>query len=660
MFIGHSFTRGVNTGMRLTTKFSAFVTLLTSLTIFVTLIGASLSFYNGIQIKMTNRVQAVATMLDNRLVSISFDQLEPQMDELMTPVEVVHVDFQLNGKSVYSHSRNDNYRPLGSSNQFRSITVPSLKHPGMVIHLVYLDPMANYFRSLHVTAPLSIAIGFMVLIIFFSVRWIRRQLAGQELLELRSVRILNGERGPQVRGSVHEWPVNTSSALDTLLSELQFASDQRSRMDTLIRSYVAQDSKTGLSNRLFFDNQLSTLLEDQEKVGSYGIVMMIRLPDFDLLRDNWGRTATEEHYFTLINMLSTFIMRYPGALLARYHRSDFAVLLPHRTLKEADSIAGLLLKAMDALPPTRILDRDDMMHIGICAFRSGQTAAQVMEHAEAATRNAVLQGSNSWAVYDDSLPEKGRGNVRWRTLIEQMLSRGGPRLYQKPAVTRDGRVHHRELMCRLYDGKEEVIAAEYMPMVLQFGLAEEYDRLQITRLLPFLGFWPEENLALQVTVESLIRPRFQRWLRDTLMQCEKSQRRRIIFELAEADVCQYIGRLQPVMRLVNALGVRVAVFQAGLTLVGTSWIKQLDVEVIKLHSGLSRNIEKRSENQLLVQSLVEACKGMPVQVFATGVLSRSEWQVLSQCGVTGGQGEFFAASQPLDTNVKKYSQRYSV
>jgi RNase E specificity factor CsrD len=83
----------------------------------------------------------------------------------------------------------------------------------------------------------------------------------------------------------------TSSALDMLLSELQFASDQRSRMDTLIRSYAAQDSKTGLNNRLFFDNQLATLLEDQEKVGSHGIVMMIRLPDFDLLRDNWGRAA---------------------------------------------------------------------------------------------------------------------------------------------------------------------------------------------------------------------------------------------------------------------------------------------------------------------------------------------------------------------------------
>lgn len=388
--------------------------------------------------------------------------------------------------------------------------------------------------------------------------------------------------------------------------------------------------------------------------------MMIRLPDFELLRDSWGRPAVEEHLFMLINLLSTFIMRYPGALLARYHRSDFTVLLPHRTLKEAESIAGQILKAVDGLQPSKMLDREDMMHIGICAWRSGQSTEQVMEHAEAATRNAVLQGGNSWSVYDDTLPEQGRGNVRWRTLIEQMLSRGGPRVYQKPAVNREGIVHHRELMCRIYDGDLEVISAEYMPMVLQFGLSEEYDRLQIGRLIPYLRYWPEETLAMQVTVESLIRPRFQRWLRDTLMQCEKSQRRRIIFELAEADVCQHISRLQPVVRLINALGSRVAVAQAGLTLVSTSWIKALDVELLKLHPGIVRNIEKRTENQLLVQSLVEACKGTHTRVFATGVRSRGEWQTLIECGVSGGQGDFFASSQPLDTNVKKYSQRYSV
>lgn len=556
--------------MRLTTKFSAFVTLLTGLTIFVTLIGCSLSFYNAIQYKFTTRVHAVATAIDTHLVSRDVVALTPQIDELMVSVDIVRIELLQGGNVVYDHSRTSSYRPAGTNNLYREITVPLVKHPGMSLRLVYQDPMGNYFHSLMTTAPLTIAIAFIILMLFLSVRWLQRQLSGQELLEIRSTRILNGERGPNVRGTVYEWPARTSSALDMLLTEIQNAREQRSRLDTLIRSYVAQDTKTGLSNRLFFDNQLATLLEDQEKVGSHGVVMMVRLPDFTLLRDSWGITLAEEQISTLINLLSTFMTRYPGALLARYHRSDFAILLPHRTLKEAESIAGQLLKAVDALPANKMIDRADMVHIGICVCRSGQSTEQVMDHAEAATRNSVLQGGNSWSVYDDSLPEKGRGNVRWRTLIEQMLSRGGPRIYQKPAVTREGRVHHRELMCRIFDGNEEVISAEYMPMVLQFGLAEEYDRLQISRLILLLGYWPQENLAMQTTVESLIRPRFQRWLRDTLMQCEKSLRKRIIIELAEADVCQHISRLQPVIRLMNALGVRIAVTQAGLTLVSTS------------------------------------------------------------------------------------------
>ena len=378
--------------MRLTTKFSAFVTLLTGLTIFVTLIGCSLSFYNAIQYKFTTRVHAVATAIDTHLVTRDVVSLTPQIDELMISVDIVRIELLQDDRVVYSHSRTSSYRPAGTNNLYRNLTVPLVKHPGMSLRMVYQDPMGNYFHSLMTTAPLTLSIGFIILMLFLSVRWLQRQLSGQELLEIRSTRILNGERGPNVRGTVYEWPARTSSALDMLLTEIQNAREQRSRLDTLIRSYVAQDTKTGLSNRLFFDNQLATLLEDQEKVGSHGVVMMVRLPDFTLLRESWGITQAEEQISTLINLLSTFMMRYPGALLARYHRSDFAILLPHRTLKEAESIAGQLLKAVDALPANKMIDRADMVHIGICVCRSGQSTEQVMDHAEAATRNSVLQG----------------------------------------------------------------------------------------------------------------------------------------------------------------------------------------------------------------------------------------------------------------------------
>jgi RNase E specificity factor CsrD len=647
--------------MRLTTKLSAFMTLLTGLAIFVTLIGCSLSFFNAAHDKVNQRVLAVATIIDNELVTSSPQLLLTRLNEVMVPVDITEIRLRMGEKEVYAHTLKQAYTPGGGAQLgFRSVTVELMKHPGMFVSLTFRDPVANYYNSIFTTVPLTIAIGIMLVVLFFAVRWVKKQLAGEELLESRATRILNGERGAQVRGSVLEWPTRASSALDLLLSDLHNVSEQRSRMDTLIRAFAAQDAKTGLNNRMFFDNQLSMLLEDHEQVGAHGVVMMIRLPDFDTLHDTWGRAAVEEYLFTLINMLSTFVMRYPGALLARYFRSDFAVLLPHRTLKEADSIASQLLKAVDTLPATRMVDHNDMLHIGICAWRSGQTKEQVMEDVEVATRNASLQGTNSWSVYDDKLPEKGRGNVKWRTLIEQALQRGGPRFYQKPAVMRDGYTHHREILCRIFDGEQEVLSAEYMPMVKQFGLSEQYDRQVLTRTLPLLRFWPEETLAVQVTVDALIRVPFQRWLRDTLMQCEKSLRKRIIFELAEADVCQHISRLQPVIRLVQALGVRVAIVQAGLTVVSTTYIKDLDVELIKLHPGLVHNIEKRTENQLFVQSLVEACNGTQTQVFATGVRKRGEWQTLVEKGVSGAQGDFFAASAPLDSNVKKYSQRYSV
>ncbi|NIY49599.1 RNase E specificity factor CsrD [Cedecea colo] len=646
--------------MRLTTKLSAFITLLTGFAIFVTLIGCSLSFFNAAHEKVNQRVLAVATIIDNELVISSPQILLARLNEVMVPVDITEIHLRMGDKVVYEHELKQIYNPNAAQYGYRSVTVELMKHPGMFVSLTFRDPVPYYYHSLFNTVPLTIAIGFIMLVLFFAVRWMKKQFAGEELLEARATRILNGERSPAVQGSVLEWPTRASSALDVLLSDLQNASEQRSRMDTLIRAFAAQDAKTGLNNRLFFDNQLAMLLEDQERVGAYGVVMIARLPDFDTLHDTWGRPAVEEYLFTLINMLSTFVMRYPGALLARYFRSDFAVLLPHRTLKEADGIASQLLTAVDTLPPTRMLDRNDMLHIGIYAWRSGQTKEQVMECAEVATRNASLQGTNSWAVYDDKLPEKGRGNVKWRTLIEQSLRRGGPRFYQKPAVMRNGYTHHREIMCRIFDGEHEVLSTEYMPMVRQFGLFEQYDRQLIMRTLPLISFWPEETLAIQITVDSLVRVPFQRWLRDALMQCEKSRRKRIIFELAEADVCQHISRLQPVIRLIKALGVRVAVVQAGLTVVSTTYIKTLGVELIKLHPGLVRNIEKRTENQLFIQSLVAACNGTQTQVFATGVRKRGEWQTLVEKGVSGAQGDFFAASAPLDSNVKKYSQRYSV
>ncbi|ADU70876.1 RNase E specificity factor CsrD [Pantoea sp. At-9b] len=648
--------------MRLTTKFSAFITLLSLLAMLLMLVGCAFSFIWLSQQRVETRVQTLATEVDKALLTQSPQDLTQWLTRLMPVINAEQLELHNGDRTLFRLARHENPMLEDEPNRFIQFDLPMVHSSGLSLRVVVLDPAKTWFRSF--TGAYTLIVIFSVVLIMASLlvmthRWLNRHWRNMERLEARSERILAGDRQSREGGEA-EWPPKASHAIDLLLHDLREAGEQRLRIDTLIRTFAAQDSRTGLNNRLFFDNQLATLLEDQEDVGTHGVVMMVRLPDLETHHETLGPALAEEYLFDLINMLSTFVLRYPGALLARYFRSDFAVLLPHRTLKEANSIADQLINAVDSLPPMRMVDRDDLIHIGISAWRSGQSVPQVMENVEMATRRAALQGGNNWSIGEGNPLDMGRGSVRWRTLLENTQSRGGPRLYQKPAVLLDGKVHHREMLARIFDGDKEVVSAEFMPLVQQLGMAESWDRQMVTRIAALSEVWPDETLALPVNIDSLVQRSFQRWLQKLLLQCSKSQRKRFLFELAEADVCQHINRLVPVFKMLSAFGCRIAVNQAGLTVVSSAYIKQFPVELIKLDPGLVRNIERRTENQLFVQSLLEVCKSTPTQVFAAGVRTRAEWQTLAGLGVAGGQGDFFAPSLPVNSNVKKHSQRYRI
>ncbi len=653
----------MGTGMRLTTKLSAIFTLLSMLAMLLMLVGCVLSFFYLSNLRAEHRLQELAGEVDSALLTQSPDHIAVWMQPMMGPLQITRIELTEAGGSRFNLQRHQNAVLHDEPNKVRHSVFPLPLHPHCSLNLWWVDStktwLNSFIGSFILTVIVSIVVVMTIALLLFH-RWLYRQLKGMERLELRAGDVLKGERNRVSRGSVHEWPLKASSAIDMLLADLYDAGEQRNRIDTLIRAFAAKDAKTGLNNRLFFDNQLATMLDDSETASAHGMVMMIRLPDFDALRESWGHSQTQDYLYAMSNLLSTFVLRYPGALLARYFRSDFAVLLPHRSLKDADSIASQLITAVDALPPTPMLNREDMIHIGISGWHSGQTTQQVMESVEMATRNAVLLGGNGWSVGEVPTHELARGSVKWRTLLENTLARGGPRLYQKPAVLGDGNVHHRELMPRIFDGDKELLAAEYLPLVQQMGMAEIYDRQLVTRILSLLPLWPDETLTIPLTVDALLQQSFQHWLRDMLLQCIKSQRNQILFELAEADVCQHINRLRPALRLLKGFGCRLAINQAGLTVVSTFYIQQFDVELVKLHPGLVRSIDRRTENQLLVQSLLEGCKGTATRVFAAGVRTREEWQTLTELGVEGGQGDLFAPSEPLSSNVKKYSKRYRV
>ena len=62
---------------------------------------------------------------------------------------------------------------------------------------------------------------------------------------------------------------------------------------------------------------------------------------------------------------------------------------------------------------------------------------------------------------------------------------------------------------------------------------------------------------------------------------------------------------------------------------------------MKLHRSIVLDIDKKTENQVFIQSLKTLAAAKSIAVYALGVERKAEWRTLLQLDVKGGQGHFF-------------------
>lgn len=630
--------------MQFSTKLSVLITLLVTVAI-TSIIVSSMIIISSSSIDLYHQKwKDLSQKIDESLFSSSPEELNLWLPLVMTASDIEFIEVTKADESLLFL---ENFIDLSLWERIialNEVTLSLPEHPQYQLTLTYLNSTLYNFFSAKIIGYLFLALLLITGILTLILGWVKGVFKGITLLERRAKKILMGQREETSKLNRPEWPKDVSKALDFLLLERKKRYKERTHVDTLIRTFVALDAQTGLRNRLSFEYQLTTLLEESN---AHGIVMMVRLPDYDLIKPH-GPTNIDELLETLINILSTFVMSYPSVIIARYFNNDFSILLPHTSSKESEYMALQLINSVDTLSLGTDIDRDRLMFIGISAYYYGQSPELIMNYAEQAVRTAELQGSNGWFVYDNNIPKVVLGSVRWRTLLERMLATTqGLRLYEEPSITIDGKVHHRSITCQLFDGEQELLAAEFMNWLREFKLIEQFDRKIVGKLSILLARWPSETITVTISVESLLNSSFNQWLFELLATKDRTFCQRLLFEMVESEVCQHLEELIPIVTALRRTGCRIGIVQAGLTVADTSYIEPLQIEIIKLYPGLARHIKMRPENQLIVESLCSACADVNVRIFATGIRTNSEWDVLCNKGIHGGQGTLFAIPERI-------------
>jgi EAL domain-containing protein (putative c-di-GMP-specific phosphodiesterase class I) len=103
------------------------------------------------------------------------------------------------------------------------------------------------------------------------------------------------------------------------------------------------------------------------------------------------------------------------------------------------------------------------------------------------------------------------------------------------------------------------------------------------------------------------------------------------------------------------LGCSFAIDDFGAGFTSFSYIRQLNVDFVKIDGAFIKNIDKSEEDRLFVKALVDLAQGLRIKTIAEFVETKEAMVYLQQLGVDFVQGYYLSKPQPdLSTVTKQF------
>lgn len=626
----------------LTTKLTSFWLMSLAAIAFVFLLSAMMGFVQLTYKFQQQKVSELESMLVNHYHTQPDWELESWLPPMLLAYNAVDFRLTLNDDVLFAYKGNVLAQNAMVYNHL-------LDPAGLRMTLTLPQPFAHYSVSWYEILILGVGLLAVIALVRLGYSWFSQQLDGIEELAERSRLILQGKHEQALATPGKGRPRLINRALTKLLEELQDAQKERGRFDKFIRSNTFLDAETRIGNRLFLNNRLDALSNDQGMV-AHGVIYLLEMDDLDLLQQAKGEQVAKDLLSATVNGISQILQSLPNSIFARRSHNQFAIVVPQISLIEADQLASKLLKVCLSQPLPDVENSDNFFHLGCAYFTAGDNAAQLIDEADMALRAAQLQGNSNWFMYDKGAidEEFAKGSVRWRSFLENALVQRRFYPFRQPIIDSDGIEHHREIFTRARDNQGALIRATlFIPMANKCGLMPQIERQMIERVLALLSNVQSANqvYSVNLSLDSLMSRAFTQWLKTTLLEY-RHLAPQLIFEVSEDIVIHHQEKLQPKLDMIRKMGARLCVDHVGQQVVGTYYIRECHFDMIKLHRSIVRHIHLRPENQLFIRSLIGGLYRTEVQVCAEGVEVFEEWQTLQILGVGMAQGMYF--SDPIE------------
>jgi len=421
-----------------------------------------------------------------------------------------------------------------------------------------------------------------------------------------------------------------------------------------IEHLAKHDPLTDLPNRVSLQQAVESALDS----GHVGAVLFLDVDHFKYVNDNFGHRAGDQLIVGVAGVLREVMRGFPGQLY-RIGGDEFAIHIPESLRKESVQLAEKVLDAVRHYkfqPPGHRRFSNITVSLGIALYPfHGSDITNLLSNVDIAMYQAKDLGRNRYVLYDQDQSSNLRSThrrVHWAKKLREVLDEDRLVLYSQAVVRLAGRepVHH-EILCRIQDEDGRIIPpADFIEVAESLGMVQEIDLAVVQKLLRHMEFHGEQGKKVRYFV-NLSRASIsdQNWVRQMhrLLQDSKVNPNQLVFEITETAAMSEVDVTMSFIRLLKEMGCRFALDDFGAGFSSFYFLKQFDVDYLKIDGGLVRDLASDEGNRIFVRALCDVARGMNKQVIAEWVETPEVLQVLRDMRAEYGQGYLFQRPVPL-------------
>lgn len=426
---------------------------------------------------------------------------------------------------------------------------------------------------------------------------------------------------------------------------------QRQAAQQLI--YMAErDPLTGLYNRHRFQEQLENMIASSIRNKTQFALLYFDLDDFKYINDTFGHRAGDLVLVRAAGEISSIVRHIE--MFARLGGDEFAIL---SGIQPGEDIGALPARVVTAIASIPLQFGDTNVHltssVGVAIFPThGETAEDLVAHADAAMYQAKNLGKNTWTMYDPAR-DSSRAMVRhmsWHNRITQALEKNLYELhFQGVFHAATPTLSHLEVLIRMRDPNDPsnlIMPGQFIPVAEKSKQILHIDRWVIRRCIELLARYSNlPPLAINISGRTFDEPEIPQFIHNLLNEWNVNPNR-LIIELTETAAVSDIQDAQRFIEAIRRTGCRVCLDDFGSGFSTFGYLKYLNAEILKIDGLFICDLPDNRDNQIFVKAMVEVARGLGKITVAEFVEDAATLDMVRDLGVDMVQGYYLERPKP--------------